>query len=102
MNTTPVTAADPAAPKEGDGWYCVIGPTVNSNNCVPRSWRTTLDSAAAHAERLIKNSHESGSKGKLQKLLVVKVVEVIEVEGPPLVHRSGKDIRPDDVGIDDE
>jgi len=96
MNTS-VTASDPAPPKEGDGWYCVIGPNVTQAHPIKRSWKNNLDDAVAHAERLIRNSFD-GTKVKTQKLLVVKVMEVIEVEGPPLTRRSGKDVTREDVG----
>jgi len=93
---TIVTAADPATPETGDGWYCVIGPSVSQAHPIRRSWKTTQEEAALHAEQLISNSFD-GSKSRVKKLLVVKVVEVIEVEGPPLVRRTGTAIRLMDV-----
>lgn len=65
--------------------FCVIGPSVNSS--IGRTWKATKEEASAHAEKLIRNSFD-GSRSKIQRLLVVQVVEVIEVAGPPITRRT--------------
>jgi hypothetical protein len=84
--------------KTSDGsWFCVIGPNVVQSHPIKRSWKNSQEEAVAHAERLIRNSFD-GSKAKVQKLLVVKVVEVVEIEGPPITKRTGIGITRDDIG----
>ncbi len=90
-------------PVVGDeaGWYCVIGPSVTQNHPIKRTWKNDQEAAATHAEKLINNSFD-GTRNKVKRLLVVKVVEVIEVAGPPITRRTGAKITADDVGVDQE
>lgn len=83
---------------EGEaGWYCVIGPNVTQNHPIKRSWKTDQEAAAKHAEKLITDSFD-GHRTKTKRLLVVKVVEVIEIAGPPITRRTASAITSDDVG----
>lgn len=82
--------ATPAAGSEmrtGEiGAFCVIGTTVN--NDFGRTWKRDLETAVAHGKKLIRNSTQANGMPKCRKLLVVQVVEVLEVEGPPIVRRK--------------
>ncbi len=74
-------------------YYCVIGPSVTQNHPIKRSWKTSQEDAVKHAEKLIRNSFD-GQRSKVAKLLVVKVVEVVELTGPPITRRSIFSIEP--------
>lgn len=87
-------------PANAAGHFCVIGVNVTQNHPITRTWKKTQEAAAKHAERLIKNSFD-GNTTKTKKLLVVQVVEVIEVAGPPVTRRTGSAISSEDVGAAD-
>lgn len=75
-------------------FFCVIGTSVTENHPIKRTWRKTQEAAARHAEKLIADS-QNGSTFRTKKLLVVKVVEVVEVPVPTLIRRkvvSGEDV----------
>lgn len=91
MSDTPVSVA------EGGEFFCVIGTSVTENHPIKRTWRKTQEAAARHAEKLIADS-QSGSTFRTKKLLVVKVVEVVEVPVPTLTRR--KVISGEDVGLE--
>lgn len=94
---TEVKSREPTAEVGSTGWYCVIGPNVMQNHPITRTWKKEQESAAKHAEKLINDSFD-GSRTRVKRLLVVKVVEVIEVSGPPISRRRGSEISADDVG----
>lgn len=93
--TSEVTSRPPADSEAG--WFCVIGPNVTQNHPIQRSWKTDQESAAKHAEKLITNSVDGRGSAKTRRLLVVKVVEVVEIAGPPITRRTASAITPDDV-----
>lgn len=68
------------------GAYCVIATTVN--NDYGRTWKKDLDGAVSHGKKIIRNSGSSGGLPKCRKLFVVQVVQVLEVEGPPVTVRG--------------
>lgn len=90
MTDTPVSVA------EGGEYFCVIGVSVTENHPIKRSWKKTHEAAAKHAEKLINDSF-TGTTHRTKKLLVVKVVEVIEVPTPSLRRRA---VKGEDVGIE--
>ncbi len=80
-----VTPGDAAG--EQKEFFCVIGSSVTENHPIRRSWKKTAEEAAAHAEKLINDSF-NGRACTTKKLLVVKVVQVVEVEPKPTIRRS--------------
>lgn len=103
MNEATEAAAVLSRPPSGDeaGWFCVIGPSVTQNHPIKRTWKNDQESAAKHAEKLIKDSYD-GRTARTKRLLVVKVVEVIEIDGPPITRRTASQITKDDVGDSSE
>lgn len=66
-----------------EGLFCVVGQTVQN-----RTWLKTIDTAVAHARRLLVSGMRKTPASAADRLLVVQVVKVVELEDPPVVIRD--------------
>lgn len=80
------------------GHFCVIAPFVDGQG-VKRTWRATQEEAAKHGIKLIERSCDRNGI-KTKRLLVVKVVEVLEV--PPSVIVTRREPKADDLTVEAE
>jgi hypothetical protein len=69
--------------------HCVIGETVIPNKNIERTWLETEKDAVGHATRLLRSKELQGDT-KTRRLLVVKVVRVVEIEETPVTARTPK------------